>query len=186
MRSLPEGGRSPDWHLSGACEDLKVQMEVRSWLSFLGQHVLGPPRLSFTWACHSGLGGALLQAQGAALGCAVTGHRRRGCQHRSLQGGPWGAKDPAVEEEVGGEDGVRCSACSMDKRHGQQSQPANGMIATNRCALCRWTRVGAAGEGGMSQAAECLCEGSFTTLAQAFPQPRGDLCIYLSRPWCFW
>lgn len=163
MRGLPEGGRSPDWHLSRACEDLKVQMEVWSWPSFLVQWVLGPPWLSFNWACCSGLGGALLQAQGAALVCAVTGHRRRGCQHGSLRGGPWGAKDLAVEKGVRGEGGVRCSVCSMDKQHGQQSQPANGTIATNCCALCRWMHVGAAGEGCMSQAAECPCEGSFTS-----------------------
>lgn len=116
---------------------------------------------------------------GCSSWLCITAHRRRGCQHGSPRGGPGGAKDLAVEEEVGREGGVRCSVRSMDKRHGQQSQPADGM---NRCALCGWTRVGAAGEGRMSQAAECLCGGSFTSLAPPFPQPRGDLLIYPSRP----
>lgn len=63
----------------------------------------------------------------------------------------------------------------MDKRHRQQSQPVKGVIAANCCALCRRTYVGAAEEGGTSAEAECLCEGSSTILAKAFPQPRGDL-----------
>jgi len=52
-------------------------------------------------------------------------------------GRPSGCQDLAVEEKVGGEAGVKCSVCDMDQRHKQWSQPADGMMAPNRCARCQ-------------------------------------------------
>lgn len=65
IRSLPEGDRSPDWHLGGACEDLKVQMEIWSsagawpamaFLSLDGEERCSRPRVQLSAVRETGTG----------------------------------------------------------------------------------------------------------------------------------